>query len=98
MPLITSPAIEPSVPPSPTLTVPDSIVVGPVKVLFAVRDSIPVPACTRAPVPEIVPAKATSSDRSKRSVPPLTTSPAIDPMAPPSPICSVPAAIVVGPE
>lgn len=56
----------------------------------------PTPVCVTAPLPEITPPKLALSDRLKASVPLLATSPAMLPLVPPLPICSVPAPIVVG--
>ena len=58
---------------------------------------VPEPSWVSAPVPETVPAKVTRSERLKASVPLLATLPAMLPVVPPAPICSVPAAMVVPP-
>ena len=57
----------------------------------------PPPDRLSEPVPLIRPSKVTASLRSNAIVPLLTTLPTIDPIAPPLPICSVPARIVVPP-
>ena len=62
-----------------------------------VRIVVPVPICATPPVPEIVPAKVTVSERLKARSPLSRTSPTMLPTAPPSPSCSVPAVIVVPP-
>ena len=58
---------------------------------------VPGPSCTNAPVPEIVLPNVNVSERLMAKVPLVTTSPAIDPLAPPLPSCNVPALIVVPP-
>ena len=93
----TSPAIDPTVPPSPRTSVPAVIVVGPVAVLSATSVSVPVPFCAMPPPPDTVPENTRLSERAKASVPLVRTSPASEPVVPPSPIWSVPAAIVVPP-
>jgi len=57
----------------------------------------PVPACVREPLPVIAPAKETTSLRLKTSPALLVMLPATLPAVPPSPICRVPALIVVPP-
>src|SRR5207248_2692769 len=59
--------------------------------------SVPVPAWATAPVWKMSPAKVTTSDRLKASVPLSTTLPVIDPVVPPAPSCKVPAEITVPP-
>ena len=57
----------------------------------------PVPFCSNAPMPEITPPKVKTSEQLMAKTLSLTTSPTIDPLVPPSPICKVPAEIVVPP-
>jgi len=52
----------------------------------------------RPPVPETTVARLRSSDRLMARVPLFVTLPAIEPVVPPLPICSVPAEIVVPPD
>ncbi|GJD43420.1 hypothetical protein AFCDBAGC_1272 [Methylobacterium cerastii] len=49
------------------------------------------------PVPEMFPAKVVAVPELNASTPLFTTSPTIEPVVPPAPICSVPAEIVVPP-
>ena len=58
---------------------------------------VPLPFCWKAPVPDMAPSKVNTSERLIANVPLSTTSPAIDPLAPPLPSCRVPALIVVPP-
>jgi hypothetical protein len=58
---------------------------------------VPVPACTNAPVPEMVLPKVNVSERLIAKVPLFVTSPTIDPLAPPLPSCRVAPLIVVPP-
>ena len=58
---------------------------------------VPGPACTKPPVPEMALPNVNVSERLMAKVPLVTTSPAIDPLAPPLPSCSVPALMVVPP-
>ena len=58
---------------------------------------MPPPLFWTAPVPEMFPPNVTLLVRLKTNAPLFVTSPAIDPVVPPLPICNVPAAIVVPP-
>ena len=58
---------------------------------------MPVPAWVSEPVPVMTPAKVMLSERLKASTPLSVTLPAIEPVVPPLPTCSVPALIVVPP-
>ena len=91
------PAIAPLVPPLPICSVPALIVVMPAYVLFAVKTRMLAPLLVSAPLPLITPSNVTVSLRLKLSVALSTTSPSIEPVVPPLPICSVPALTVVPP-
>jgi hypothetical protein len=64
-----------------------------------VADSVvvPVPSCVTAPVPLITPASVIASLRLIANVALFVTFPAMLPVVPPAPTCSVPAVIVVPP-
>jgi hypothetical protein len=58
---------------------------------------VPKPICDTDPLPEMTPAKVIVSLRSKTSAPLSVTLPTMPPVAPPSPGCEIPDAIVVPP-
>ena len=92
----------PPAPPAPTLSVPAAIVVGPVWVLVAVSEVVPLPAWRSVPAPEIAVATVrAASVRSKARVAPeatLTAPLPSVPVEPPLPTLSVPAVTAVAPE
>ena len=59
--------------------------------------NVPLPCCTKLPIPLIAPLKVRVSLRSKAKVPLSTTFPARLPVLPPLPSWSVPAFMVVPP-
>ena len=83
--------------PPVSASVPAATVVAPLKLLVPARVSVPAPALVNEPDPEIAPAKVRSSERSKARAALLVIFPAMLPVAPPAPICSVPAEMVVPP-
>src|SRR5258708_12517673 len=60
--------------------------------------SVPLPNCTRAPVPPIAPPKVTESLRSNAKVPLSVIFPEMLPLVPPLPISSVPAPNLLPPD
>jgi hypothetical protein len=80
-----------------TSSVPPLTVVGPVYVSMPPSVVTTVPVCVSAPVPEMTPLSASVPVRLIASVPLFTTSPTIEPVAPPLPSCSVPPLMVVPP-
>ena len=95
---VTLPVRLPVVPPAPTCNVPDSMRVPPVYVFTPVRTSVLGLTCRRPPVPLIAPSNVTESARLNASTPLVVTLPTMLPSRPPSPICRVPAVIIVPPE
>ena len=84
--------------PEATVSVPAETSVAPVKSLAPESVRLLAESFVKPPVPVILLAKVRSSLRLMAKVPALVTSPAaIEPVVPPSPNCSVPAAIVVPP-
>ncbi|GJD43419.1 hypothetical protein AFCDBAGC_1271 [Methylobacterium cerastii] len=68
--------------------------------MVPVNVRVPLPLCRSKPAPETPPAKVIASPRLNASVLVLAlraTSPTIEPVVPPVPICSVPVEIVVPP-
>jgi hypothetical protein len=97
VPLTTTP-LDAAMEPAPVRAkVPDWMFVLPVYVLATVSAVVPLPTWITAPDPEMMPPKATASDRLKASVPLSLTSPTIEPELPPLPSCRVPAEMVVPP-
>ncbi len=94
----TGPASVPETPPSPTCSVlPAPISKPPVVWLRPSSTSVPLPTCRTTPLPETVLEKLTVSARLNTKAPLSTMSPETHPLTPPSPTCSVPAAMVVPP-
>lgn len=84
----------------PKERVPALTVVTPVYVLAPVKIDLPTPACVNVPVPEITPltVRSLEASRLRTSAALLVTAPEPSvPVAPPLPICKVPAVTVVVP-
>src|SRR5262249_28314734 len=83
---------------SPTTSLPAEIIVPPVYVFVPVRNVIPVPRCSKTPVPEMLASlAATQKQRSTERTPLFTTLPVMLPVLPPLPNCRVPDEINVPP-
>ncbi len=101
MPLSTTPAVPsvPVVPPLPTCKVPALIVVVPLYVFVAVSTVVPVPFWFNVPVPLMALATVMELLRLNTNEALSVTAPVPKvPVVPPSPICKVPAVMVVTPE
>ena len=92
------PASEPVAPPLPIRNVPPAIVVVPVKLFVPVSISVPPPFFARVPVPLMTPEYVQSPLLIVKAAPLLAMLPVRNPLpGVPSPICSVPALMVVAP-